>query len=150
MFSRISMLFGFIALLFAVSAKASESQNVTFFGASDGSATLPFSEAVRVGDSLMLSGQIGMSPETKELVVGGFAAEAKQTLLNIESILTRHKYKMSDVVKCTVILADMDNYSVFNGIYKNAFSSPYPARTTFAVDSLAFDAEIEIECMAGK
>jgi len=150
MFSRISVFFSVFTLLFAVSAKALESQNVIFFGASDGSTTLPFSEAVKVGDSLMLSGQIGMSPETKKLVVGGFAAEAKQTLLNIENILTRHKYKMSDVVKCTVILSDMDNYSVFNGIYKKAFSSPYPARTTFAVDSLAFDAEIEIECMAGK
>lgn len=114
------------------------------------SSQLPFSEAVRVGNQLILSGQIGISQETNKLVEGGFSDETEQTLKNIKNTLERYDYKMKDVVKCTVILTDIDNFSEFNEIYKKSFSFPYPARTTFSVDSLALNAQIEIECLAAK
>jgi reactive intermediate/imine deaminase len=108
----------------------------------------PFSEAVRVGDLLFLSGQIGISPGTFQLVPGGFEAEARQTMNNIRSTLTANGYTLSDVVKCTVILADLSRWGDFNAIYKSYFRPPYPARTALGADSLAAGAQVEIECLA--
>ncbi|AWF81538.1 hypothetical protein BTJ40_12280 [Microbulbifer sp. A4B17] len=86
----------------------------------------------------------------KRLAQGGFSAETKQTLDNIKQTLERYDYEMKDVVKCTVILTDIKSSPEFNNIYRKAFASPYPARTTFAVESLALDAQVEIECIAAK
>ena len=139
-----------LSFLLSSSVFAQENQAVTFFNPQGENTKLPFSEAVEVNGWLILSGQIGISSETKELVKGGFAAETEQTLINIKDTLERYDYQMSDVVKCTVILVDINNFAEFNEIYKKAFSFPYPARTTFAVSSLALNAKIEIECMAAK
>src|SRR5262245_35211272 len=84
--------------------------------------TLPFSEAVRVGDTLYLSGQVGIRPGTLELVPGGIQAEARQTLENIKTTLEAHGYSMRDVVKCTVMLADIAEWATFNEVYKTYFS----------------------------
>ncbi|WP_444913683.1 RidA family protein [Microbulbifer sp. TRSA007] len=129
---------------------AKDAEQVKFLNPTGSVSKLPFSEAVKVGNQLFLSGQIGLSPETKRLAQGGFAAETKQTLDNIKQTLERYDYEMKDVVKCTVILTDIKNFPEFNNIYQKAFASPYPARTTFAVESLALDAQIEIECIAAK
>lgn len=111
-------------------------------------ATLPFSEAVRVGNTLYLSGQIGVQPGTLTLVPGGMAAEARQTMENIRTTLTAHGYAMSDVVKCTVMLADMADWPAFNAVYQTFFAAPFPARSALGANGLALGARVEVECMA--
>ena len=109
---------------------------------------LPFSEAVQVGNLLFLSGQIGVLPGTTTLAPGGIVPEARQTLENIGAILRRHGASPKDVVKCTVFLADMAEWGAFNGIYREFFSPPYPARSAFGANGLAFKARVEVECVA--
>jgi 2-iminobutanoate/2-iminopropanoate deaminase len=111
-------------------------------------ATLPFSEAVRVGNTLYLSGQIGVVPGTMALVPGGMQAEARQTMENIRTTLTAHGYAMSNVVKCTVMLADMVDWPAFNAIYQTYFTPPYPARSALGANGLALGARVEVECLA--
>lgn len=110
---------------------------------------LPFSEAVRLGDTLYLSGQVGVKPGTLELVEGGMAAEARQVLDNIQAALQAHGLGLEDVVKCTVMLADMGEWGAFNQIYQSYFSAPYPARSAFGSSGLALGARVELECIAG-
>lgn len=110
--------------------------------------TLPFSEAVRVGDTLYLSGQIGVRPGQEELVPGGLEAEARQTLENIRTTLETHGYTLRDVVKCTVMLADIAEWAAFNAVYRSFFSPPYPARSAFGATGLALGARVEVECIA--
>ena len=110
--------------------------------------TLPFSEAVRVGSTLYLSGQIGIQPGTLNLAAGGIHAEARQTLENIKTTLETHGYTMRDVVKCTVMLADIAEWATFNEIYKKYFSPPYPARSALGANGLAMGARVEVECLA--
>lgn len=109
---------------------------------------LPFSEAVRLGDTLYLSGQVGVKPGTLELVEGGMAAEARQVLDNIRTALEAHGQRLDDVVKCTVMLADMSEWGAFNEIYQSYFSAPYPARSAFGSNGLALGARVELECIA--
>lgn len=109
---------------------------------------LPFSEAVRVDNMLFLSGQIGVEPGTLALVEGGMAAEARQTLDNIKATLERHGASMSEVVKCTVMLADMSEWGAFNEVYVKYFDKPYPARSAFGANGLALGASLELECWA--
>ncbi|MEX2180330.1 MAG: Rid family detoxifying hydrolase [Gemmatimonadaceae bacterium] len=111
-------------------------------------ATLPFSEAVRVGNTLYLSGQIGITPGVMTLVPGGMEAEARQTMENIRATLTEHGYAMSSVVKCTVMLADMRDWPAFNAIYQTFFTPPYPARSALGASGLALGARVEVECIA--
>lgn len=112
--------------------------------------SLPFSEAVRHGDTLYLSGQIGVKPGTLELVDGGLAAEARQTLENIRATLEAHGYGMGDVIKCTVMLADMSEWAAFNEIYQRYFEPPYPARSAFGASGLAMGGRLEVECIAAR
>lgn len=111
---------------------------------------LPFSEAVRVGDLLFLSGQVGTRPGTDELVPGGIEAEARQTMENIRATLDAHGYSMRDVVKCTVMLADISEWGTFNSVYVTFFDGRYPARSAFGADGLALGARVEVECIAAK
>jgi len=111
-------------------------------------ADLPFSEAVRVGDVVFLSGQIGILPGTRELAPGGIAGEAKQTMENIRATLTGIGLGMGDLVKCTVMLDDMAEWGAFNEVYKTFFDGRYPARSAFGADGLAIGAKVEVECIA--
>ncbi|MDX1430537.1 MAG: Rid family hydrolase [Rhodothermales bacterium] len=113
-------------------------------------ANLPFSEAVRVGNTLYLSGQIGIVPGTLELVPGGIGPESAQTLDNIRLTLEEHGYELRDVVKCTIMLEDILQWSAFNEIYATVFEPPYPARSAFGADGLALGAAVEVECIAVK
>lgn len=109
---------------------------------------LPFSEIVCVGDTLYLSGQMGTLPGTLTLAPGGVAAEAEQALRNIQASLEAHGFSMRDVVKCTVMLADMADWPAFNAIYTRFFEQPYPARSAFGASGLAMGGRLEIEAMA--
>jgi 2-iminobutanoate/2-iminopropanoate deaminase len=111
---------------------------------------LPFSEAVRVDDTLYLSGMIGVEPGQMKLVAGGMKAEAMQTMGNIKRVLELNGYAVSDIVKCTVMLADMSEWGAFNEIYRTYFSGRYPARSALGANGLALGARVEVECMAVK
>ncbi|WDE08903.1 RidA family protein [Thalassomonas viridans] len=128
-------------------AKSSD-KTVEFLNSKPASARLPFSEIVRVENTLYLSGQIGLDPATKKLAAGGFKAEAGQTLKNIKQTLQAHGYSMEQVVKCTVMLTDIADFKSLNQVYAQYFTPPYPARSTFAVSELALNASIEVECIA--
>ena len=109
---------------------------------------LPFSEAVRVGDILYLSGQVGAVPGTTELVPGGIRAETRQTLENIKLILERNGSELNRVVKCTVFLADINEWPTMNEVYRTYFPKAPPARSAMAASGLALNARVEIECIA--
>ena len=113
------------------------------------SLNLPFSEAVRVGDLLILSGQLGTVPGTTELAPGGIQGQAHQALDNIKSILERNGSSMDKVVKCTVMMADIAEWPAFNKVYVTYFPGPKPTRSAFAAAGLAFGAKVEVECWAG-
>jgi len=115
-----------------------------------GTKNLPFSEAVRVGNLLFLSGQLGVDTQTGKLVKGGLKSEAKQTMDNIKRTLVTYGYSMKDVVKCTVMLADISEWQTFNDIYVTYFSKPYPARSAFGANGLGLNSRLEVECIAAK
>ena len=137
------------ALLLAGAVGSKEQAKVEFLNSGKVyPAGVPLAEAVRVGDTLYLSGQIGIQPGTLKLVPGGIREEAKQTLTNIRTTLEAHGYSMKDVVKCTVMLADIAKWGDFNEVYKTFFSEPYPARSAIGANGLAVGAQVEVECVA--
>ncbi|MEO1576692.1 MAG: Rid family hydrolase, partial [Pseudomonadota bacterium] len=105
---------------------------------------LPFSDAVRIGDLLFLSGKLGTKPGTAELAPGGIQGETRQTMENIKRSVEAWGSRMDHVVKCTVFLADMAEWGAMNAVYKTYFPNP-PARSAVAVSGLALDARVEIE-----
>ena len=110
---------------------------------------LPFSEAVRVGKTVFLSGQIGNKPGTLELVPGGISAESKQVMENIKTTLEAHKLSLENVVKCTVMLDNMAEWPAFNAVYATFFKpGRFPARSAFGSSGLALGAKVEVECVA--
>lgn len=109
---------------------------------------LPFSEAVRHGDTLYLSGQVGIAPGTMTLVPGGMRAEAGQALANIRTILEANGRTLKDVIRCTVMLADMADWPAFNEVWRGVFQKPFPARSAFGASGLALGARVEVECTA--
>ena len=107
----------------------------------------PFSESVRVGNILFISGQVGVDVNN-ELVEGGIAGETRQIMSNIGGALERRGLGFSDVVKCTVFLADVAEWGEFNTIYTTYFEPPYPARSALGANGLALGARLEVECIA--
>ncbi|MFQ5537783.1 MAG: RidA family protein [Gemmatimonadota bacterium] len=117
----------------------------------EGVARLPvFSTAVRTGDLLFLSGQIGTKPGVSppEVVEGGIGSETRQTLENIRTVLASEGLELDDLVKCTVFLADMGEYGAMNRVYLEFFPADPPARSAVAGSGLALGARVEIECIA--
>jgi reactive intermediate/imine deaminase len=110
---------------------------------------LPFSEAVRVGDILYLSGQIGAAPGGTGLVPGGLPAEARQAMDNIGAVLRGRGLSFRDVFRCTVMLTDMSRWGEFNQVYVSYFDADHlPARSAIGASALALGAQTEIECVA--
>jgi 2-iminobutanoate/2-iminopropanoate deaminase len=110
---------------------------------------LPFSQAVRIGNVLYLSGQLGNMPGTLTLTPGGLEAEARQTMENIGVTLKENGLSFRDVFKVTVMLTDMSRWSDFNKIYVTYFEPDrLPARSAFGVNGLALGAQVELECCA--
>lgn len=109
---------------------------------------LPFSMAVRVGNMLYLSGQIGNKPGTRELADTGIAGQTRQALENIKTVLASAGSSLDRAVKCTVFLADIKDYAAMNAVYTTFFPKDPPARSTVAGSGLALGARVEIECMA--
>jgi len=113
----------------------------------EGGARLPFSAAVRVGRLLILSGQLG-NDSTGRLVAGGIAAETRQALDNIRRVLERNGSSLDQVVKCTAMLADIQDWGAMNQVYVTYFPRQLPARSAFGASGLALGARIELECWA--
>lgn len=109
---------------------------------------LPFSEAVRVGNMLYLSGKLGIVPGTSQLAEGGIAGETRQTLENIKASLEKYGSSLDEVVKCTVFLADIAEWGAMNEVYKTYFPTDPPARSALGSSGLALGARVEIECLA--
>ena len=107
----------------------------------------PYSPAVRVGDLIFLSGAIGTRPG-EGLVSGGVEAETRQVLENLRNVLRAAGADMSDVVKCTVFLADIRDFQAMNRVYREFFPQDPPARSTVASSGLVAGARVEIECIA--
>jgi reactive intermediate/imine deaminase len=108
---------------------------------------LPFSAAVRVDNTLYVSGNVGNLPGTLDLAPGGIAGETRQTLDNIKAVLEHFGSSMDRVVKCTVFLADIGEWGAMNDVYKTYFRNP-PARSALGASGLALGARVEIECIA--
>lgn len=112
-------------------------------------AHLPFSQAVRVGDVLFVSGHLGNVPGKWELVPGGIEAEARQTMKAIGDTLRLAGLSFDDVAKCVVYLADLKEWGAFNNVYAEYFKSGrFPARTAVEVKGLVMGARVEVECWA--
>ncbi|MEP1448202.1 MAG: Rid family hydrolase [Paraglaciecola sp.] len=108
----------------------------------------PFSNAVRVGDLLFLSGELGTLPNSSKLIAGGIKNETKQAMENIQASLAKHNLTMNDIVKCTAMLADIKEWPIFNEVYKGYFTKHFPARSAFATNGLGLNARLELECIA--
>jgi 2-iminobutanoate/2-iminopropanoate deaminase len=108
----------------------------------------PYSQAVRSGDWLFLSGQVPIDPATGNLVEGDIAVQTRRALDNLGAVLAAGGRSFTDVVRTTVFLADMDDFAAMNAVYGEYFTQPYPARATVAVARLPKDARIEIDLIA--
>ncbi len=144
-FSKMKTLMAAAAMLATVGAAAVEPEY--FARKAPPGQNYPFSEAVRVGDMLYLSGEIGIGADGK-LVGGGIKVEAKQVMDNIGANLARHGSSFDHVVQCTVALADIADWPVFNDIYRGYFGTHFPARMAYASAGLALGAKVEVQCSA--
>ncbi len=107
----------------------------------------PYSQAVKTGNLMFISGQIPLNPETGDLVSGSIEDEANQVLNNIKSICEAAGNSLEDIVKITIFLTDLDNFATVNEVMKEHFSEPYPARATIEVSGLPLGVNIEIEAI---
>ena len=110
----------------------------------------PYSQAIEANGTIYVSGQLPINSATGEFAQGGIKAEARQSLTNIKNILAAEGLDMGNVVKVTVLLADISYFAEVNEVYAEFFAQPYPARSAFAVAALPKGANIEIEAIAVK
>lgn len=108
----------------------------------------PYSQAIETGQTIYLSGQLPIDPATGTFPKGGIAEQARQSILNAKSILEAAGLTLANVVKTTVLLANIADFAAVNEVYAQFFSLPYPARSAFAVKDLPKGALIEIEMIA--
>ena len=108
----------------------------------------PYSQAIKVGNLVYTSGQIPIDPATGNFVEGGIKEHTRQSLQNVKAILEEAGLTMSNVVKTTVFMADMNDFADMNAVYAEFFAEPYPARSAVAVKTLPKGALVEIEVVA--
>jgi 2-iminobutanoate/2-iminopropanoate deaminase len=110
----------------------------------------PYSQAVEAGNTLYVSGQLGIDPKTGKLVEGDVKAQTRQALKNIEAILQAAGYSFIEVVKSTCLLSDIADFKAMNEVYAEFYFEHQPARAAFAIKDLPLGALIEIETIAAK
>ena len=138
----------FIVLLVVFWGCENSKQNKTTFH-SHQLDSVPYSESVQVGDMLYISGQIAnIEDDYNKIIEGGIRPQVNQTMKNIKTILEKHNAIMDDIVKCTCILANGDDWGVMSEEYVKYFKKHKPARTTFGGAELGDDILVEIECIA--
>jgi reactive intermediate/imine deaminase len=142
-----AILVSLLLVFFTTSARAANVER--YIDPTMADANLPFSQAVRVGDMLYLSGQIGNIPGTLDLAPGGMEGQARQTMDNIEAVLEANGASFANVTKCLVMLADMSQWADFNKVYVAYFEpGHFPARSAFGANGLALGGALEVECEA--
>ncbi len=107
----------------------------------------PYSQAVKAGNFMFISGQIPLDPKTGDLVLESIEDQAKQVLNNIKSICKAAGYSLDDIVKISIFLTDLGNFATVNEVMKEYFAEPYPARATVEVSGLPLGVNIEIEAI---
>lgn len=110
----------------------------------------PYSQAIKAGNTIYVSGQLPIDPATDTFAGSDIAAQTHQSLTNLKSILNAAGADMCDVVKTTVFLTDIADFAAMNEVYAQFFTAPYPARAAFEVACLPKNALVEIECVAVK
>ena len=108
-----------------------------------------YSQAVRVGGTIWVSGQIPLDPATKELVQGDMEAQVRRVFKNLKAIVVAAGAGLDDVVKVTVFLVDLSHFALVNRVMAEYFREPYPARAAVGVASLPRGAQVEVECIVG-
>ena len=146
---RVVVITGLFLILIIQSCKDSTSEIIFHKSHEKSRANVPYSDAVETNDFLFLTGQIGKDHKKGQLVSGGIEAETKQVIENIKAVLEHHNLSLDHVVKCTVILKDINDFKAFNTVYVDYFTKK-PARTTFAAAGLAGGASIEIDVIAAR
>ncbi len=107
----------------------------------------PYSQAVKAGNLMFVSGQIPLDPKTGDLVSDSIEEQAKQVLKNVQSICEAAGYSLDDIVKISIFLTDLSNFGIVNDVMKEYFSEPYPARATVEVSALPLGVNVEIEAI---
>lgn len=110
----------------------------------------PYSQAIEANGTVYVSGQLPINPATGEFAEGGIKELTRQSLTNMQHILEEAGLSMQNVVKTTVLLADIKDFAEMNEVYSTFFQAPYPARSAFAVKDLPKGARVEIECIAAR
>lgn len=110
----------------------------------------PYSQAIESNGMVFVSGQLPIDPETGVFASSDIMGQTRQSLTNMRNILESEGLYLSNVVKTTVFLSDMNNFADMNEVYSSFFSSPFPARSAVAVKTLPKDALVEIECIAAR
>lgn len=108
----------------------------------------PYSQAVRSGDLVFLSGQVALDPATGELAAGGIAQQVERTMKNLAAVLAEAGCTFDDVVRATIYVVDLAHYATVNEVYGGFFRPPYPARSTVQVAALPRGAQVEIDLIA--
>jgi len=107
----------------------------------------PYSQAVRSGDTLYMSGQIPLDPKTMQIVDGGIDAQARQVFANLRAVAVAAGATLNDIVKLTILMTDLSEFAQVNEIMAAHFDAPYPARATYQVAALPRGARIEVEAV---
>lgn len=107
----------------------------------------PYSQAVQIGDTLYMSGQIPLDPKTMQIVDGGIEAQAKQVFANLRGVAAAAGGTLNDIVKLTILLTDLSEFAKVNDVMAAHFDAPYPARATYQVAALPRGAKIEVEAV---
>ncbi|XP_041484193.1 2-iminobutanoate/2-iminopropanoate deaminase-like isoform X2 [Lytechinus variegatus] len=109
---------------------------------------IPISQAVIAGNTMYLSGQIGLIPDSKKMIEGGIEAETEQALKNMGEVLKSQGLSYNNVVKTTVLMADLNDFQKMNAIYAKYFPKNFPARAAYQVARIPLDGRVEIEAVA--
>ena len=149
---KILALIGAIAVLFLVAAMAQKAEIGKQEIRTDKApkAVGPYSQGIVAGGFVFCAGQIPIDPATGKIVEGGIEDQTRRVLKNLAAVLEAAGSSLDHVVKCTVILTDMNDFAAMNKVYAEFFKAPAPARATFGSSGLALNAKVEIECIAVK
>ena len=142
-----------VATLFFALASVTDAAKRSVISTPDAPAAIgPYSQAIAIdytgGRHIHAAGQIGMDPATGELVAGGIVNESKRAMTNVQNIMKKGGASMDNVTECTVLLADLGEYSAFNDVYATFFQDEPPARAAFQVVALPKGARTEVKCAA--
>ena len=136
-----------LAMLLTLTGTLANAEEATYTAPPGSDGNAPYSEAVTYGGLIYLAGQLGVAPGTGALVPGGIGPETRQALTNLKAALERAGGSMDRVLKCTVFLADIEDWAAMNAEYVTFFPNK-PARSAVGRSGLGLDAKVEIECIA--